>query len=295
MNFKDLGKIPFGYNPNRDIFVDVYEVDRGSNSGCICPSCNLPLIANHGEVKDWYFSHNTRGSDKKAAKDCEFSFFVSVKNMVKQIFGEITATPITLPTYRKEVDALIAGISGKSTDVIVVTEGRIVELNDIKLDVTLPNSQVDIAGKVKGVDLYFCLTHPNSKKDLPIIENIGHKAGLLVLDLTNTYQLLKQESNTSFKERLKEYVLNSSDSKEWKYHPNEFRMVKKKEKELEKLHWKRSDALIKKRKERAAETTLDTNSIFAGIGGDTKRVCGHCRNTFFGSYFGKNVCPQCSK
>jgi len=52
-----LNHIPFGLRENDKAIVDVYEVKRGRECGCICPSCRTPLIARQGEEKVWHFAH----------------------------------------------------------------------------------------------------------------------------------------------------------------------------------------------------------------------------------------------
>uniref|UniRef100_UPI002B477B28 competence protein CoiA family protein n=1 Tax=Vibrio vulnificus TaxID=672 RepID=UPI002B477B28 len=87
-----LQHVPFGLRIQDQTFVDVADVVRGKNCGCICPSCHTPLIARQGEEKQWHFAHASRkveGTDK----ECDFSFFVSVRMMARQArFQIISAT-----------------------------------------------------------------------------------------------------------------------------------------------------------------------------------------------------------
>lgn len=80
--------IPFGYNPDNDTFVDVEDVPRGANSGCICPACKTPLIARQGDEKEWHFAHASRKVYEKTQKECGFSFYLSVRMMARQIIGD---------------------------------------------------------------------------------------------------------------------------------------------------------------------------------------------------------------
>nr|WP_264299516.1 competence protein CoiA family protein [Vibrio navarrensis] len=92
-----LQHVPFGLRTQDQTFVDVADVVRGKNCGCICPSCHTPLIARQGEEKQWHFAHASRkveGTDK----ECDFSFFVSVRMMARQVIE--TGIAIVLPEYR---------------------------------------------------------------------------------------------------------------------------------------------------------------------------------------------------
>ena len=84
----DLNLIPFGLRKRDGKFLDVAEVPRGKRCGCICPSCKTPLVARHGEIKEWHFAHVSRSVYAQTKKECEFSFFVSARMMARQIIGE---------------------------------------------------------------------------------------------------------------------------------------------------------------------------------------------------------------
>lgn len=51
--------IPFGIHRKTGQILDITEVDRGTDCGCICPGCKTELVAKQGEVKLWHFSHST--------------------------------------------------------------------------------------------------------------------------------------------------------------------------------------------------------------------------------------------
>jgi len=87
--------IPFGYHKNTGKYLDVFEVPKGKASGCVCPSCDTPLIARHGTVNDWHFAHASRKVYEKTTQKCEYSFFLSVRMMVRQFVG--TTLSIHLP------------------------------------------------------------------------------------------------------------------------------------------------------------------------------------------------------
>ncbi len=76
--------IPFAYSNASKKLVDVNEVPRGLACDCKCPSCNMRLQARQGEVNEHHFSHYD-----KAESECMYSYWVSVRDMTKQILREV--------------------------------------------------------------------------------------------------------------------------------------------------------------------------------------------------------------
>jgi hypothetical protein len=49
-------KLPFGLKDNK--LVDVSQVDKGLECGCVCPACGHQLIARKGNIKVHHFAHH---------------------------------------------------------------------------------------------------------------------------------------------------------------------------------------------------------------------------------------------
>lgn len=75
--------IPFGYRKETDEYVDVDDVENGLACNCICPSCEMRLEARHGDEREHHFKHHV-----KAEKECDFSYWVAVRSMAKQILEQ---------------------------------------------------------------------------------------------------------------------------------------------------------------------------------------------------------------
>ena len=75
-----MSLIPFAYSTSLKKLVDVSDVPSGLSCMCLCPSCNMKLLARKGEVNEHHFSHFD-----KAINDCNYSYWVSVRDMAKQI------------------------------------------------------------------------------------------------------------------------------------------------------------------------------------------------------------------
>jgi hypothetical protein len=81
-------KVPFGFHEKSNRFLGIDEVKNGLACKCICPSCNMKLKARQGEENEHHFAHHHPKDEKRAKKDCEYSYWVSVRSMAKQLIIE---------------------------------------------------------------------------------------------------------------------------------------------------------------------------------------------------------------
>lgn len=77
--------IPFGLDIESEELIDVVNVKRWNACGCICPSCKTPLVARQGHKKAWHFAHRSQKVHNETRKECEYSFAVSVRLMIRQL------------------------------------------------------------------------------------------------------------------------------------------------------------------------------------------------------------------
>ena len=83
-----LNRIPFGLASDDGSLVDVENVPRGAKCGCVCPSCKTPLVARQGGEKEWHFAHASQRIYKRTKNECQYSFYVSVRLMARQLIGD---------------------------------------------------------------------------------------------------------------------------------------------------------------------------------------------------------------
>lgn len=83
----------FAEDINTGKLVNVDDVKRGSECGCICPCCKEPLIARHGDIREHGFAHHSR--ERKAT--LEICYMVTLYKYAEQIIKE--TKQITLPSY----------------------------------------------------------------------------------------------------------------------------------------------------------------------------------------------------
>jgi len=142
----DFNLIPFGYNSADETFVDVENVPRGAKCGCICPACKTPLIARQGEEKEWHFAHASRKVYEKTQKECEFSFYLSVRMMARQIIGD--ELKIRLPEYKDSVSSYIPALGYPLHESFVVSESKEICLSNVMVESSFEGVAVDIVGYI---------------------------------------------------------------------------------------------------------------------------------------------------
>ncbi|QQO54191.1 MAG: hypothetical protein N838_13400 [Thiohalocapsa sp. PB-PSB1] len=198
----DLTKIPFGFRVSDQQYVDVVDVPKGKLCGCICPSCKMPLQARQGKVNQWHFAHSSRGASKLTEKECDFSFWVSVLSMAKQIISK--GGTLTVPSCTKYL----------GHDEIFITDEKEVQLPELEIE--------------KGsFDAYYCFgkysiglnfTTPEKEYHATYVSNKG--VGVLEISLSRALNAFFDKTRRSdFKNILKEIIFQDVDNKKWIYHP----------------------------------------------------------------------------
>lgn len=291
----DSNLIPFGLRELDKKLMDVAAVPRGKACGCICPSCKTPLIARQGEQKEWHFAHASRGVSSKTEKDCDFSFYVSVRMMARQQFGEDLT--VELPECIGEVTASHYG--QLLSESFTVTEKRTVTLSDLKVEQSFMGTPVDVVAKIQGIPFVIYFTHEG--RDVPIEFNDLHgKFGVLSISLSGIRDLFTQARawGTSYQTSLAEFLSSDLASKSWVYHPRykycereaRNRLMEKK-KNVRKLPFqqKRSDYVVRKTNIRDPFENLPTEQQPKKLAG---LECVMCHVRWEGLHPG-SVCPKC--
>lgn len=211
--------IPFGLEIESAQLVDVGSVKRGNACGCICPSCKTPLVARHGDANEWHFAHRSQKVHSKTRKECEYSFAVSVRLMLRQLAGEGMKfrTPrleTSLPAHNKHTN--------EQTDFgYVVTEECLLELADVEVGATFCGVTVDVLGFVEGVPFVVFVTYKDRALPSELKNPSTPKCGVVALDIHSVPGLFKQETGGQYKEVLRRYIENETLGKTWAYHPRE--------------------------------------------------------------------------
>lgn len=295
----NLTLIPFGLRKDDGIFVDVSHVEKGLKCGCICPSCKTPLIARKGEVNQWHFAHASRSVYDQTDKECEYSFFVSVRLMARQVIGD--SLEIKLPAYEDTASLPVKETRDRLTEKFIVTNKKIVRITNIEIEKQVFGVSVDVYGNVGGYPFVLYFTHPG--RDIPI--QLGsleaEKCGVVAVSLQNTYSLFMSDENVgqSYLDKLRIFLAEDTESKRWIYHPRHSEIQARIMLTLEE---RRKELLQHLNEVGSSEPGVDLypdSRSAVKIEGEYKRrevkyYCVMCNSTWTGVEPGCTPCPKCN-
>lgn len=215
----ELNLIPFGVRQQDGELVDVADVPRGKKCGCVCPSCKTPLIARHGDVKDWHFAHASRTVYSKTEKECAYSFYVSVRMMARQIIEK--EIEISLPEYKDLVSEYLPQYGHKISEVFTISEQQKILLTNVQIEHNYLGIPVDVLGHIGEFSFIIYFTHPG--RDIPreFYNPHNRKCGIISVSLTRLPFLFQSSRNSkgTYQTILQNFLLNNISSKEWIFHP----------------------------------------------------------------------------
>lgn len=214
-----LNQIPFGQREADGALVDVFAVARGAKCGCRCPSCQTPLIARQGDEKVWHFAHASRRNYLHTVTVCEFSFYVSVRLMARQMIGaDLT---LALPEYRERVSRYVEPLKGTRECHYVVTEEGAVRLEQIVAETRFADVIVDLKGQVGDFEFVVYFSHPGRSVPSTLAALEGVRAGVLEIDLRSLAGRFARmaKHGVTYAQLLSNFLSGDRDSKRWIYHP----------------------------------------------------------------------------
>ncbi|MGH8073119.1 MAG: hypothetical protein ACREO4_03470 [Lysobacter sp.] len=274
----DLTLVPFGYRPAQDDFVDVAEVPRGKASGCICWSCRMPLVAKQGDVKQWHFAHATRGTYQNAQDKCEFSFFVSVRMMARQVIG--ASLTLDLPPYRGTIERRMTPYSRPTTAEFTVTEASSITLSQVEVEKTFNGVPVDLIGRIADFAFVIYFTHPGRElpEALKAKNLLGRRCGVVAVELDELVDLFaKNWGETSHATTLANFLTHNIESKRWIFHPR----------------YDRARALALERIGQASRTGSEPTPADGTNARRGQFHCVVCQLSWGAVQDGRTVCPKC--
>lgn len=219
--------IPFGYHPEKDEFLAISEVEQGKACGCICPSCEVPLIARR--PKDniiWHFAHSSKAVYESVKAECEYNVFLSLRMFCRKILTN--GFELTLPEYRKTLE----GYTLTEPSILIsheypITNERVVTLDSVEVEKIHLGISVDFIAKIKNYQIVIYLTHP----DRPFPELIETNRGsddvtaILEIDITTLLPILSERTTyTQLSDFIRERLMNDVKNKKWHFHPRELKL-----------------------------------------------------------------------
>lgn len=296
----DIKLIPFGLRVSDLKLADVSEVAAGIACNCICPSCNVPLIARKGDVNQWHFAHSSKGVYENAIDKCEYSYYVSLRMMLKQIIVEQTCI-VTIPPCIGKISGRRGRCSEPFTEYFPVSNTQKISLKDVSVEVDFLNTSVDVLVDIKGFKLVCYFTYPGRTIPESLKDPDSEKCGVVVIDLSYFYESgnNKDQRTGGLKEELTRFICGGEGNK-WIYHP---RLEKQKAHALKILNEMYGDSV------EVTECSY-LNDKFKGqlvgdkvrfVGGDKEEVsrmalfkCNNCGDEWQEIEYGLNKCERCN-
>lgn len=172
-------KLAYGMQNARLSYID--DVERGLNSGCTCPACELPLVARKGPIRVAHFAHHQ-------GNDCGKGIGTALHHMAKEILENRQEIALPKPADPTKLYAI------EKVDL----EKR---LGDIVPDVT-----VYIEGRPILIEVV--VTHGIEEQKRKAIRELG--ISTLVIDLSD-------ETRTISKDELAQIVVEGTEKKRWAF------------------------------------------------------------------------------
>lgn len=214
--------IPFGLDTASGKLVDVGSVKRGNACGCVCPSCKTPLVARHGDEKEWHFAHRSQKVHNETRTECEYSFAVSVRLMIRQLSND--GLKFRAPRLERSLPAF-SDYSYESADFgYLVAEESPLRLEQVRVGVDFCGLTVDVLGLVEGVPFVVFVTYKERRLPSELRNPTVAKCGVVELNVNAISRLFKQEGKGQYKDVLRRYMEEETDGKTWAYHPREQRL-----------------------------------------------------------------------
>lgn len=217
--------LPFGQDIESGEFVDVGNVPNGDKCGCICPSCKTLLTARHGEKNEWHFAHKVKKSHNSTKVPCDFSFYVSVRMMIRQISQaglDLKIPLLTVPSQiYDETKKILLPVN------LPVVSREFIHLQNVRVGEKFSGVLVDVAASVKGVPFVIFVSY----KDRPVPDELSDpeesKVGVIEFEAKALRESFQKTKNGQYLVALKHFLMNEIEGKRWIYHPR-FEVVERK-------------------------------------------------------------------
>lgn len=279
--------LPFGQDIESGEFVDVGNVPNGDKCGCICPSCKTLLTARQGEKNEWHFSHKVRKSHNSTKVPCDFSFYVSVRMMIRQISQaglDLKVPLLTVPSkiYDENTKSILP-------DIIHVVRSQDIHLQDITVGENFSGVVVDVLASVSGYPFVIFVSY----KDRPVPEKLFNpeelKVGVIEFEAKVLREAFQKTKNGQYLETLKHFLMNGTDGKRWVYHPRFKEVEQKAFTQSENAKTQNKLALRKAGPPKDWGTSRSPTSTADGFQNSTYL----CKNCSWKWKSNVAVCPQC--
>ena len=210
-------QIPSGLKNDR--YHDVSEVELGRSCGCICPSCKQSLVAKKGDPEKMvhHFAHDKKAKDELTEKiECQFSFCVAARLVLKRCFREFDSFQIDLPDWKLNLSVK----DNYERDIQVsgyVTQGGSLTVEHFVVEPESPYNELDVLCHVGDYKVGIHFSY--SGRPAVVSDELAHISVVDInLDLLEVlYQEYQTRDGYSFKELVLEYALSIGE-RQWLSH-----------------------------------------------------------------------------
>jgi hypothetical protein len=152
--------IKYGIDKNTNAIVFIRDADRGLKCNCKCIECGKDLVANQGEVNDWYFDHYIKSN-------CAGGVETAIHKLAKEIISKETK---------------------------ILTPKGYVEYSDVEIEKDLNFICPDISINSEGNRIFIEIFVTNKKKEKQISIYNKHKLKSFEIDLSTVpYDISPEE------------------------------------------------------------------------------------------------------
>jgi len=217
--------IPFGLHKESGELVDVGSVKKGKNCGCICPSCQTPLIARQGEEKEWHFAHKSTKNEDKTKEPCAYSFVVSLRLMVKQLSQNGLELSLPEMTSTHTVQDIA---SGRTFEVnYPITKASKVQLNTVEIEQKISNCLVDVVSELGKFTLIIYVTYKGRRMPDLLTQSVFPNLALLELEASHLVKAFKKVTAGKYTEALRAFLSETDSGIKWVKHPRQDKILAK--------------------------------------------------------------------
>ena len=282
--------IPFGEDAETGMLVDVGSVPKGRACGCICPSCKTPLVARQGNINEWHFAHRSQNVHEKTQTACSFSFFVSVRLMIRQISQhglsiKLPKLSMSFPVVDSETDELCE-------EDLEVTPESIKSLTNVEVGEAFSGTVVDAIGQIDSVPLVIYVSYKGRAVPSELFEPRVPLCGVLEVKADALWAFMMKGEKGHYIGSLKQYLETQTSGKRWVYHPRYSRLKAQAESIYEQFSQRRRRQFNEPGIRYTGGRSAPRMPMFSAPRELPKKnyVCVMCHESW---YSDSHVCPKC--
>jgi len=225
--------LPFAKRIFDGEYVSPDEVERGRACNCVCPGCNLEVVARQGPERIWHFAHSK-------SKKCSTGYEVSIHELAKQLLRQ--HKEFLLPS-------LVASVLGRDAFGFQlevqepVLQSKLVKLDDCKTGVDVGGVNVDAIGTLNSHEVLIEISVFH--RLMPDKEERIIATGIPSFQINLNQFTAKQAT----KELLEKALFANESNRRWIFHPRLNQAIVKAQAKLDvqlqesKDRWKKQEEL----------------------------------------------------